>query len=96
MNESQNAQAYQIFSQGLVQGVSYRRFIQQHARNLQLTGWTRNLGDGRVETYVIVLRKDQLDNFTQILKRGPHRSRVDKLEVLPAAFEALQGFEIRD
>ena len=37
---------------GRVQGVSYRYFTQQAARQLQLTGWVTNLDDGSVEVRV--------------------------------------------
>jgi acylphosphatase len=34
---------------GRVQGVYYRATVQQHARELQIRGYARNLSDGRVE-----------------------------------------------
>lgn len=35
---------------GKVQGVSFREYTRRRAQALQLTGWVRNLPDGRVET----------------------------------------------
>lgn len=38
-----------VFISGRVQGVSFRWFTQRKAQELSLTGWVRNLWDGRVE-----------------------------------------------
>jgi len=43
------AQRWHILVSGKVQGVSYRAYTEQKARELGLTGIVRNLSDGRVE-----------------------------------------------
>jgi acylphosphatase len=46
--EAKNLRAH-VFISGRVQGVSFRWFTQRQAQELGLTGWVRNLWDGRVE-----------------------------------------------
>lgn len=46
--EAKNLRAH-VFISGRVQGVSFRWFTQHKALELGLTGWVRNLWDGRVE-----------------------------------------------
>ncbi|VAX36321.1 Acylphosphate phosphohydrolase, putative [hydrothermal vent metagenome] len=41
-----------IFYSGLVQGVGFRHTVNHLAEALDLTGWVRNLSDGRVEVLV--------------------------------------------
>ncbi|NOY15101.1 MAG: acylphosphatase [bacterium] len=71
---------YHIFVSGLVQGVGYRNFAQRKALELGLSGWVRNLADGRVEVMAIG-KKDQLLKFINHLKRGPVLAKVDGLQI---------------
>ncbi len=71
---------YHIFVSGRVQGVGYRRFAQKQAEHLALTGWTRNLLDGRVEVFATGV-EDQLDQFCELLKKGPAFSQVREVVV---------------
>jgi acylphosphatase len=86
---------YHIFVSGRVQGVGYRRFAQKTADQLQLAGWTRNLWDGRVE---IVASGDekQLDDYCEILKKGPSFCQVHEV-IVKVQDEKLEvnNFEIR-
>ena len=41
-----------IFYSGTVQGVGFRYTVQRYAFDLGLTGWVKNLRDGRVEIMV--------------------------------------------
>ncbi|MBO9338235.1 MAG: acylphosphatase, partial [Chloroflexus sp.] len=38
-----------VFISGRVQGVSFRAYTRDRAREAQVKGWVRNLSDGRVE-----------------------------------------------
>ncbi len=85
---------------GRVQGVSYRYFTQQAARELQLTGWVKNLDDGSVEVRVAG-DSEVLERFRRELLQGPRFGRVDGIEVEPMDADALvrdlghRGFDIR-
>ena len=45
------AQRLRIEVEGTVQGVGFRWFVARHARSLGLSGYARNLPDGRVENF---------------------------------------------
>ncbi len=85
---------------GRVQGVSYRYFTQQQARDLELTGWVRNLTDGSVEVQVAG-DAEILERFRQRLEEGPRFGRVDGIAEEPLDADHLvrdlghRGFEIR-
>ena len=54
----------------MVQGVGFRFFAQRIAGRLGLSGYVKNLRDGRVEVYAIG-RPAQLAALRAELKRGP-------------------------
>lgn len=63
------------FVSGIVQGVGYRYFAQREALRLELSGYVRNLEDGRVEAYAVGTG-EQLASFLAALRRGPLGSQV--------------------
>jgi acylphosphatase len=72
--------AAHILVSGIVQGVFYRDFTQRNAQALKLSGWVRNLRDGRVEAVAEGEKKDIL-RLLEHLREGPPGSRVDDVGV---------------
>ena len=66
-----------VWVKGRVQGVGFRAFVQQNAYVIGVTGWVRNVGYDAVES-VAEGTKAQIDQFLQMVKRGPSVSRVDE------------------
>jgi acylphosphatase len=60
---------------GKVQGVFFRAFTKKVADELQLTGWVKNLSDGRVEVMVCG-SQETLQKFLDVLRQGPPSSKV--------------------
>ena len=63
---------------GRVQGVGFRIFTQQTAKNFNLLGWVRNLNDGRVEG-IASGEESNINSFSDALKAGPDFSKVTDL-----------------
>ncbi len=85
-----------IMVSGLVQGVGFRMFVQREASRRGLSGWTRNLPDGRVEIEAQG-RAHLVDELVQQVHIGPARAQVTRVTVRPAEQEAQapEGFRIR-
>ena len=62
----------------MVQGVGFRYFTQDAAEKLHVSGFVRNLRDGRVEVYVIAT-PEQHAEFRTVLERGPRFSSVSEV-----------------
>ena len=69
-----------IYVSGRVQGVFFRDHTRRWASSLGLTGWVRNLSDGRVEV-TAEGDKERIETLISKLKEGPPLARVDKVEV---------------
>ena len=81
------------FVSGRVQGVGYRYFAQKAATELGLTGYARNLDDGRVEVYAVG-PVDKLSQLAGALYRGPRWSDVRGVEEQEAAVQEYGSFRI--
>jgi len=88
-----NKKGKHFFINGRVQGVSYRAFAQRKAKELDLTGWAKNLSDGRVEIMVFGDEK-QLHFFQEFLQQGPWLAKVTGVEVADISWQECAGFEI--
>jgi acylphosphatase len=64
---------------GVVQGVGFRWFVARHAHLLGLSGYARNLPDGRVEV-VASGEDDALARLEGLLRAGPPHARVTDVE----------------
>lgn len=60
---------------GRVQGVGYRGFCADHGMKLNITGYAKNLPDGRVE---VVAESDEatLRQLVKLMREGPTHSLV--------------------
>lgn len=72
-------QAHIIIS-GQVQGVGYRYFVRSNARKLGLTGWVRNITNGKVEA-ILQGSQDQIEEMLALARTGPMLSDVKDIEV---------------
>lgn len=65
---------------GDVQGVGFRYFVADHARDAGLRGWVRNQADGSVECLAEGPR-ETVEELVQVLRRGPTSADVEEVEV---------------
>ena len=70
--------AVNLYVSGRVQGVGFRFYAMRIARSFGITGWVRNLYDGRVEIYAEG-KKPNLVGFIEEIKIGPPTSHVSNV-----------------
>lgn len=69
-----------LYVSGRVQGVWYRQSTVERAQALGLSGWVRNLPDGRVEV-VAEGAPDAVDQLVAFCHEGPPLARVEGVEL---------------
>jgi acylphosphatase len=90
-----NGRGAHIVVSGLVQGVGYRYFASRGAQRLGVTGYARNLPDGRVEVLACGA-EGTIADFVALLRVGPAASSVRAVAVeWMKTDEHFNRFEIR-
>jgi len=84
-----------LFVIGRVQGVFFRQATRVTAIKNNVTGWVKNLDDGRVE--IMIEGQDKsVDTVTQWCSLGPANSRVDDIQINQEEFlGGYENFEVR-
>lgn len=90
MEDPRIARTYYV--SGMVQGVGYRHFIRRIAETLGVSGYAKNLRDGRVEVYAMG-SADQLEVFRKKIELGPAAAAVTEVQEEPAQLLPRYGDE---
>jgi acylphosphatase len=81
---------------GRVQGVGFRAFVVWQARELSLSGFTRNLSDGTTVEVVAEGPRASLETLLAALREGPSLSYVKAVDVTwGEATGSFAGFGVR-
>ncbi|MBP8645527.1 MAG: acylphosphatase [Syntrophobacteraceae bacterium] len=80
---------------GRVQGVFFRAYTRDAARRAGVTGWVRNLADGRVEA-LFEGDADKVEQIIEWCRKGSFLGRVEHVEVLDEAYRGeFENFDIQ-
>jgi len=84
-----------VLVSGRVQGVFFRGATHARMRALGLSGWVRNLPDGRVEA-VVEGDDARVGQALAFFRRGPPHAKVENIEILDEPCTgATTEFELR-
>lgn len=82
-----------VYISGTVQGVLFRRFIEDNAKSIGARGYVRNMDDGRVEA-VFEGKDERVLQMIEICKKGNPHSQIRQIEIHPIPFQGFEGFKI--
>ena len=86
--------AVKALIEGRVQGVWYRGWTAQTARNLGLDGWVRNRRDGSVQA-VFSGPDAVVEEMLRLCAQGPSAASVSIVEHIPHNSPVPSGFRIK-
>jgi len=78
---------------GRVQGVSFRAFVRTEAQRAGVSGWAKNLADGRVEV-LLCGAEAAVRTVAEALHRGPPHARVSAVVLHDEPCAGVTGFTI--
>lgn len=78
---------------GKVQGVSFRAFVRAEAVRAGVSGWAKNLADGRVEV-LLCGEETAVRDVAEALHRGPPHARVSGVMLHSESGADVTGFTI--
>jgi acylphosphatase len=82
------------FVSGKVQGVYYRDTVRRKALAQAISGWVRNLSDGRVEV-MATGDPNVINEFTNWLWQGSPASKVSQVDWALVEVVEFPGFEVK-
>ena len=84
-----------IFIRGRVQVVFFRSETMYEAKQLGVTGWVRNIPDGRVEA-IFEGEQENVKKLIEFCKRGPLGARVTNADIIWESYTGeFRNFEIK-
>ncbi len=75
-----------ILISGKVQGVFFRSSAKKRADELHITGWIRNLDDGRVEA-VFEGEQEKVEKMVEWCRKGSSYAIVNNIQVISEEYE---------
>lgn len=83
-----------VFVQGELEGIDFRHAIAAKADEQGVTGWVKNLADGRVEA-VLEGPRDEVYRVVGLCRAGPNGARVHGVQVDREPPKNEKAFKIR-
>lgn len=82
---------FKIIISGKVQGVFYRQSTKEKAVDLNITGYVKNLSDGRVE---IIAEGERVKELIEWCWQGPEKALVSNVEVSEVQVNPYPDFKV--
>ena len=89
--ESRAPVAFRCLVAGRVQGVFFRASTREQAHRLGLTGYVRNLADGRVEVLACGA-PEAVAELREWLRQGPSSAEVTGVACEAVTYQSMPGF----
>lgn len=84
----------EIFIEGKVQKVGYRKYIQEKAKEYHISGFAKNLKNGKVQIHLISENEAKIKKMLELCKKGSDRAEIEKAEIKWEKVDIKENFYI--
>lgn len=82
-----------VYISGTVQGVLFRKYLEDEAKKIGVRGFVRNMEDGRVELVMEGI-DEKVAAMLGICKAGTKHAQVKDVQVSEIRYQGFEGFRI--
>lgn len=82
-----------IYLSGSVQGVFFRKYLEEKANEFGVRGFVRNLEDGRVEV-LVEGRDENVNSMLEACKKGDQHTKITNTQIQELKNQGFKGFKI--
>lgn len=87
--------AFKLVVYGKVQGIGYRWFVREIAKEEKISGYVKNNYDGTVEIIAEAENKEKITVFIERIKREHPYAIVEKIDISEVPLNNYKDFDIR-
>lgn len=82
-----------IYISGTVQGVLFKKFLEDEGNKIGVRGLVRQTQDGRIEVIVEGI-DDKVKKMLEVCKAGTQHAQIRDVEVKEIKYQGFEGFKI--
>lgn len=82
-----------VYISGTVQGVMFRKYIEEQANKIGVRGFVRNMEDGRVEVIIEGI-DEKVREMLEVCKTGTQHAKIRDIQVQEIKYQGFEGFKI--
>jgi acylphosphatase len=82
-----------IYLSGSVQGIFFRKYLEEKANEFGIRGFVRNLEDGRVEV-LVEGRDENVNSMLEICKKGNQHTKITDFQIQELKNQGFEGFKV--
>jgi len=82
-----------IYISGSVQGIFFRKYLEEKANEFGVRGFVRNLDDGRVEV-LAEGRDENVNSMLEVCKKGTQHTKITDIQIQELKNQGFKGFKV--
>ncbi|MDP2925851.1 MAG: acylphosphatase [Nanoarchaeota archaeon] len=82
-----------VYISGTVQGVLFKKYLEEEGNKLRVRGYIRETSNGRMEVVIEGLN-DKVDKMLEICRVGTKHAQIRNVEVNEIKYQGFEGFKI--